>query len=99
MVSDPRLSDEATGLPPLEQVEEDRAVFVLEWDTSEGIVASGFHEETKPVKFLHVRGLVRGEPGGPDVEWAQAYIAISTDIVMDLAADLVKGTTEQFGGV
>lgn len=98
-MTDPRLSDEATGLPPLAQVEDERALFVLDWYTSEGIVLSGFTNETKAVKFLHARGLVRGERGGAEVEWAQAYIAIPTEVVMELAADLVKGTTEPLADV
>jgi len=99
-MSDPRLSDEATGLTPLEQVEDDKALLVLAWHTSEGIAmsqwrnVSGFGGTAQPVKFLHVRGLVRGEPGGPDVEWAQAYLAIPSEVAMELAAALVKGTTD-----
>lgn len=95
-MNDPRTSDEATGLPPLENVENELAILALVWTASEGVVASPLTEEPQAVRYLHVRGIVAGD-GGPDDTpvWAQAHIAVPFDVAMEMAAALAKGTTEQ----
>lgn len=90
---DPRVSDEATGLPPLEEVEDDLAMLVVAWYASEGVAASPLTNEPQAVRYLHARGLVTGKDGTP--EWAQVYLAVPVEASVELAAALAKGTTEQ----
>lgn len=96
-MTDPRLSDEATGLPPLEELGDDPVVLVLAWATGDGIAANDFTKSDEPCRYLHVRGLIKSETPGYAAEWTQAHFAIPTAAVMDLAADLVKGSAEQLG--
>lgn len=91
-----QLSDEATGLPPLENIENELTILALAWSASEGLVASPLADEPQPVRFLHVRGIIPGDGGPEDTPiWAQAYIAVPFDVAMEMAAALAKGTTEQ----
>lgn len=99
---DPRLSDEATGLPPLHVLDESNALLVLAWDASHGMaagmvdVAGG--DGTVAVRWLHLRGLVvgaEGRTGNPD--WAQMHIAVPVSSALDVAAALAKGTTTELG--
>lgn len=99
MPDDPRTSDEATGLPPLEELEPATTLVVLAWDVSEGIVANTHKGETRdggvPVRYLHCRGLITGGPSG--IEWAQIHLAVPADEALDVAAALAKGTTGELG--
>lgn len=83
------LSDEATGLPPLEEVEEEDAILVLAWATTEGVVASPTAVEPAAVRYLSVRGLIVGEKGLP--QWAQVHLAVPIEIAVDVAAALAMG--------
>ncbi len=82
---DPRLSDEATGLPPLHEVEPEIALLGMAWVVTEGIVQSPFTGETTAVRYLSVRGLAQPE-GQP--EWHQAHIAIPAEAIPGLIAAL-----------
>lgn len=98
MAEDPRISDAATGLPPLEEVEPEHAVVVVSWASSEGIVVSPLTSEMVPVRFLSVRGLassIEGDLKKPD--WVQTHIAVPVEHALDVAAALAKGTTEELG--
>lgn len=96
---DDRLSDEATGLPPLEQLEPSDAVLLLAWDASVGIVVSPFTNEDLPVRVLHVRGLSQGlgTEGEKSPDWVQCFICVPTIHAVDVAAALAKGSTEELG--
>lgn len=95
--NDPRVSDEATGLPPLEVIEAETTLVVLAWAASEGIAALTLDGEVKEggeaVRYLHCRGLIEGGPSG--VEWAQIHLAVPVGSALDVAAALAKGTTEE----
>lgn len=97
-MTDPRLSDAATGLPPIEELGTDPVMLVLGWATGSGIAANDFTQSDEPCRYLHLRGLVEGAdgPDGPP-DWAQIHLAIPVSVVLDLAADLAKGSTESFG--
>lgn len=86
-MSDPRVSDEATGLPPLDEVEPEIALLGMAWAVTEGIVQSPVTEETVAVRYLSVRGLVHGPDGGP-VEWNQVHIAVPAEALGDLVRSL-----------
>lgn len=92
---DPRLTDEATGLPPLEQVEADHALLVVAWTASAGVATSPLTGAAVPVRFLSVRGLSNGPGGRP--EWAQVHLAVPVEHAVDVAAALAKGSTEDLG--
>lgn len=99
---DPRVSDEATGLPPLEEVDPADSILCMAWHASEGIAASPATREPIAVRYLSVRGLVRADRGPDDphaVEWGQIHIAVPVEAAVDVAAALAKGTTEDLGGV
>lgn len=86
-MDDPTASDGATGLPPLEEPEQETTLVVAAWDVSIGTAArtsGGEVEATVPVRYLHARGLIEGGPTG--VEWAQIEHA------MEIAAAVAKGT-------
>lgn len=92
-MADDRTSDEATGLPPLEELESETTLVVLAWAGSEGIAAHTVGGETvdggAPVRYLHVRGLIVGGPSG--VEWAQIHLAVPVEHAVDVAACLATG--------
>jgi hypothetical protein len=91
---DPRVSDEATGLPPLHELEDDNAMVVVAWDASDGLTAIRADDkigEPVPVRWLHVRGLARD--GDNDVSWVQMHIAVPVGSAVEVAAALAKGTT------
>lgn len=94
---DPRVSDEATGLPPLHEVENESSLVVAAWDAGTGMVAHPGLGEPIPVRWLHVRGLVTNEDGD-GVQWAQLHIAVPVEHALDVAAALAKGTPEELGG-
>jgi hypothetical protein len=92
---DPRLSDGATGLPPLEQVDPGDTMLMLAWHASQGIATSPATGATVAVRYLSVRGLMRVDPADPDAaEWAQVHIAVPVEHAVDVAAALAMGTTE-----
>lgn len=92
MAEDPRLSDAATGLPPLEDVDPNDALLVLAWSASVGVATSPATSETVPVRYLSVRGLVRGRPDDPQsAEWAQFHLAVPVEHAVDVAAALASG--------
>lgn len=91
-MNDPRHSDEATGLPPIDEIEAETTLVVLAWAGSEGIAArtsGGEIEADTAVRYLHVRGLIVGGPTG--VEWAQIHIAVPVEHAVDVAACLATG--------
>lgn len=86
------MSDEATGLPPLEHVDPDDAMVVCAWVGSVGVVMMPGSEETVAVRYLSVRGVVRGKPGDPhSAEWAQFHLAVPVEHAVDVAAALATG--------
>lgn len=85
---DPRVSDEATGLPALDELGDDPAVLVLAWATGEGLVSSPASGAVEACVFLHVRGLVPGELGPGSADWAQAHLAIPRDELEQVLASL-----------
>lgn len=103
-VGDLRLSDAATGLPPLEEVEPADTVLLLGWAASEGLVVSPVTAEPAAVRYLSVRGLAMLEPdlvgagrAPNDPQWVQVHIAVPVEAALDVAAALAKGTTDQLG--
>lgn len=90
---DPRASDAATGLPPLDELEPATTLVVLGWASSEGIAALTLDDKLKDggvaVYYLHVRGLIVGGPTG--VEWAQIHLAVPVEHAMEVAAALAGG--------
>src|SRR3954447_4257272 len=98
MTEDARLSDEATGLPPLSDIEDATTILLLAWDASVGVARSPWTDETQPVRYLHVRGLAQGAEGPSDVpDWVQVFVAVPVEHALDVAADLAKGSTESLG--
>jgi hypothetical protein len=104
MTEDPRLSDAATGLPPLEDVEPADTVLLLAWAASEGVALSPVTAAPQAVRFLSVRGLAMLDPNlvgagrlPTDPQWVQVHIAVPVEHALDVAAALAKGTTEQLG--
>lgn len=100
MSDDPRLSDEATGLPPLEVIEQEGTVVVLAYAASEGVSALTLDDKVakgteQAVRYLHVRGIAASPDGG--VEWVQCHLAVPVECALDVAAALAKGTTEDIG--
>lgn len=92
MSDDPRTSDEATGLPPLEDIDGEVTVVVLAWAGGEGVAAmtaDGKVGDTTAVRYLHCRGLIEGGPTG--VEWTQVHLAVPIEHAMDVAATLAAG--------
>lgn len=87
---DPRLSDEATGLPPLGVVDPTNTCIGLAWDASEGLVYNPHTDQSIPVRYLHVRGLYNEDDG--KVMWGQCFIAVPVDVALEVAAALAKGT-------
>jgi hypothetical protein len=85
---DPRVSDEATGLPPLEELNDDETILVVAWASGSGVAQSPMAEETVPCRYLHLRGVAQG-PDGP--EWAQIHIAVPVEHAVDVAAALAAG--------
>lgn len=97
---DPRVSDAATGLPPLEALEDETTLIVLAWDASEGVVALTLDGTAKAgseqaVRYLHCRGIMPGGPTG--IEWAQIHLAVPVEHAVDVAAALAKGSTLDLG--
>lgn len=92
-MDDPRVSDEATGLPPLGDLEDDTTLVVLAWDASEGLAATS--SGSVAVRYLHLRGVMQGGPSG--AEWAQIHVAVPVEHALDIAAALAKGTTTELG--
>lgn len=93
MTDEDRVSDEATGLPPLHEVVAEDAVMVCAWDASVGVVQSPHSLHPIPVRYLHVRGLSLPIDGGKP-EWVQCHIAVPVEHCMDVAMALAKGTTD-----
>ncbi|MES1975704.1 MAG: hypothetical protein V4472_24875 [Pseudomonadota bacterium] len=91
-MDDPRVSDEATGLPPLGEIGTDPAMIVLAWEGGEGVVQSPHTTETVAVRYLHLRGLIEAPADEPHkVEWTQVHIAVPIEHAMDVAAVLAGG--------
>lgn len=89
---DPRVSDEATGLPPLGEIGTDETMLVLAWEGGVGVVSSPFTHKDEPVRFLHLRGLAVGLSGDPeDVDWVQVHIAVPVEHAVDVASVLAAG--------
>lgn len=89
---DPRVSDEATGLPPLDQVDPDDTLLVCAWVGGTGVATSPATSETIPVRYLSLRGLTRGRAGDPhSAEWAQFHVAVPVEHAVDVAAALAAG--------
>lgn len=88
-MDDPRVSDEATGLPPLEEIGTDPALIVLAWASGDGLVVGPHTDEPVAVRFLHLRGLIEAEPGSAHkVEWTQIHVAVPVEHAMDVALAL-----------
>jgi hypothetical protein len=87
---DPRLSDEATGLPPLEEIGTDDIMLVLAWAGGEGLATSPISGKTEACRYLHLRGLAVAADGA-SAEWAQVHIAVPVSHALDVAATLGKG--------
>jgi hypothetical protein len=91
-MADDRLTDTATGLPPLEDVDPNNALLVFSWIGSHGISTVPGTNETIPVRFLSVRGIARGEDDNPmSPIWSQIHLAVPTMAAVDVAATLATG--------
>lgn len=92
MKGDERVTDEATGLPPIETIDPLNCIVVAAWQASEGIVHNPATGVDIPVRYLSVRGLYNET--GNSMYWGQIHIAVPVEHAVDVAADLAKGTTE-----
>jgi hypothetical protein len=75
------LSDEATRLPPLNDIRPEYSIFVLQWLLGiEGIVTDGDGSDV-PVRYLSVRGITvdSGQP-----QYSQVHLAIPHHAVRPL---------------
>jgi len=91
---DPRLSDEATGLPPLEEIEDASTLLVLAYAAGEGVVLSPVTGKVEPCRYLHLRGIAASPDVHNGVEWGQLHLAVPVEECMSVAAALAKGSTE-----
>lgn len=72
------ISDEATGLPPLSEIDADDSIFVVAWQLgSEGLVNLE-SEAPVPVRYLSLRGVVKTDDGA---EYSQVHIAFPHNLV------------------
>lgn len=89
------ISDEATGLPPLEELGDDETLIVLAWVGGTGIVQSPHSTEDIPVRYLHARGLAvpteAEKAQGAEATWVQVHLAVPVDHAVDVAAALASG--------
>jgi hypothetical protein len=88
-MSEDRTSDEATGLPPLDELGDDETMVVLAFASGEGIVARPDGESVS-CKYLHARGLATDPEGGPTM-WVQVHLAIPDEIAMEVAVAIMGG--------
>lgn len=90
---DPRTSDEATGLPPLEELGDDEVLLVTTWVAGTGVARSPVTGELVVVRYLHVRGLAHSDETDPgsQPEWAQVHLAVPVEHAVDVAAALASG--------
>lgn len=96
-MSDDRLSDQATGLPPLSEPDPADTVMLLAYDVSVGLVANpNVSSDGVPVRYLHVRGIANTGPDG-SIEYVQVHVAVPVEAALDVAAALAKGTTDDLG--
>jgi hypothetical protein len=92
---DPRVSDEATGLPPLEELGDDETLVVLARSSGEGLASNPLAGDVPvAVRYLHLRGLANAELLAGTIQWAQVHIAVPVDDALDLAADLARGAPD-----
>lgn len=86
-------SDEATGLTPLTDLEANATIVVEAWNVTEGLVSGHLDDDhdSVAVRYLHVRGLIKAADGG--IKWAQIHVAIPTEHVVDIAAQIAMGVT------
>jgi hypothetical protein len=90
--TDPRVTDEATGLPPLEEPDPNDCILVAAWAGGIGVVQAPGDDAPVAVRFLHVRGLVRGDPKNPQlVSWGQVHLAVPVEYAVDVSVALASG--------
>lgn len=86
------VSDEATGLPPMDHPDElSNALLALTGAKGgEGIATIPGSDDTVAVKYLHLRGLIRQDPYdlNAGADWAQVTLAIPAAIVDAVIAAL-----------
>lgn len=81
-------SDEATGLPPLQQVEVEGSILALNWVFGvEGLV-SVVDESDLPVRYLSVRGLIISDEG--TAQWGQVHVAVPHDALRPMCEGILK---------
>lgn len=98
-VEDDRVSDAATGLPPLERVTTADTILLAAFAASAGVAFSPVTKQPIPVRYLSVRGLINAPASdGHAVEWGQIHVAVPVEHTLDVAAALAKGSTEDLGG-
>lgn len=88
-MDDDRLTDEATGLPPLDELGDDEVLVVLAWASGEGLAQLPDSPTPLAVRYLHARGLAKAPDG--TVEWVQVHLAVPMDHAMDVAVALGGG--------
>lgn len=79
------MSDEATGLPPLDEVDHFNTLLPLMWHLGhEGLVSikASDHEADMAVNYLSLRGYVPDEQGG--FASGQIHIALPTESIVAL---------------
>lgn len=94
-------TDEATGLPPLAEVDEMMTLVVVDYTAQEGLVGGSLIDPPVPARYLSLRGLMLPPPDAGHnhpAEWYQVHVAVPVDIALDVAAALAKGTTESLDG-
>lgn len=85
------VSDEATGLPPLEEITPEASLLALAWEIGhEGLVS--VEGQTMAVRYLSLRGVQFDEDGSG--EYAQLHVAMPVDGLVDL----LKMWLEQLDG-
>lgn len=85
-------SDQATGLPPLDEPDPGDGMIMTSHAVSEGLIAHPKGDQA--VVFLSVRGLVRDDRARSGVGWAQFHIGVPHEQLPKLIAELSMGLGE-----
>lgn len=76
-------SDEATGLPPLEEVDHETSSLVITWVLGAETVGS-INGEVVPFKILSVRALEPAADAEGKADWTQFHLAFPDELVRPL---------------
>jgi hypothetical protein len=92
---DPRVSDEATGLPPLEELGDDETLVVLAWSSGEGLASNPLAGDVPvAVRYLHLRGLARGSTFEAEVAYTRGTDLVERAVA---AVNAMRALLEELG--